>query len=202
MILLAILFGLALVFSFFNGFHDSSNIVATIISSRALPPRWALMLTAVAEFSGAVVFGLGVAAIARTIGTGLVSPSVIGIDTLIAALGGAILWSLITWLIGIPSSSSHTLIGGLIRAAWAQSGLGVIETAGLIKILLVLFLSPLIGLAVGYLFTKLVFFLSRNAGMRINHLFKNIQIFTGMALAFSHGANDPQKPMGIIALGF
>jgi len=201
MILLYILFGLALVFSFFNGFHDSSNIVATIISSRALPPRWALLLTAIAEFTGAVVFGLGVAAVARTIGTGLIPASAIGIDTLIAALGGAILWSIITWLFGIPSSSSHALIGGLVGAAWVQSGLGVIETPGLVRILLVLFLSPLIGLGVGYLFTKLVFFLSRNSSMRVNQFFKNIQIFTGMTLAFSHGANDPQKTMGIIALG-
>jgi inorganic phosphate transporter, PiT family len=201
MILLYILFGLALIFSFFNGFHDSSNIVATIISSRALSPRWALYLTAIAEFAGAVVFGLGVAAVARTIGTDLIPASAIGVDTLIAALGGAIAWSIITWLFGIPSSSSHALIGGLLGSAWIQSGLGVIEIAGLIKILLVLFLSPLIGIGVSYLFTKLVFFLSRNASMRINEFFKRIQILTGMALAFSHGANDPQKTMGIIALG-
>jgi len=201
MILLYLLFGLALIFSFFNGFHDSSNIVATIISSRALPPRWALYLTAIAEFAGAVVFGMGIAAVARTIGTDLIPASAIGIDTLIAALGGAIAWSIITWLFGIPSSSSHALIGGLLGSAWVQSGLGVIEIAGLIKILLVLFLSPLIGIGVGFLFTKLVFFLSRNSSMRINDFFKRIQIFTGMALAFSHGANDPQKTMGIIALG-
>jgi PiT family inorganic phosphate transporter len=201
MILLYLLFGLALIFSFFNGFHDSSNIVATIISSRALSPRWALYLTAIAEFAGAVVFGLGVAAVARTIGTDLIPASAIGIDTLIAALGGAIAWSIITWLFGIPSSSSHALIGGLLGSAWVQSGLGVIEITGLIKILLVLFLSPLIGIGVGFLFTKLVFFLSRNSSMRINDFFKRIQIFTGMALAFSHGANDPQKTMGIIALG-
>jgi PiT family inorganic phosphate transporter len=201
MVLLYILFGLALIFSFFNGFHDSSNIVATIISSRALPARWALVLTAIAEFSGAVIFGLGVAAVARTIGTGLIPSNTITVVTLIAALGGAILWSIITWLFGIPSSSSHSLIGGLIGAAWVQSGLGVIEISSLVKILLILFISPLIGLAVGYLFTKLVFFLSKSASMRINQFFKNIQIFTGMALAFSHGANDPQKTMGIIALG-
>jgi len=201
MSLLILLFGLALVFSFFNGFHDSSNIVATIISSRALPPRWALMLTAIAEFAGAVVFGLGVAAVARTIGTGLVLPAAIRMETLIATLGGAILWSIITWLLGIPSSSSHALIGGLIGAAWAQSGLGVIELAGLLKVLVILFLSPLLGLLFGFLFTKLVFFLARNASMRINLFFKNIQVLTGMSLGFSHGANDPQKSMGIMALG-
>ncbi len=201
MILLYILFGMALVFSYLNCYNDSKIIVATIISSRAISPRWALYLTAIAEFAGAVVFGLGVTAVARTIGTGLVPASAIGIDTLIAALGGAILWSIITWLFGIPSSSSHALIGGLLGAVWVQSGLSVIEIPGLVKILLVLFLSPLIGLGVGYLFTKLVFFLSRNASMRINQFFKNIQILTGMALAFSHGANDPQKTMGIIALG-
>ena len=201
MSLFVILFGLALVFGFFNGFSDSKVIVATIISSRVLSPRWALFLTAVAEFCGATIFGLGVAAVARTIGTGLILPGAIGMDTLIAALGGSIIWSVVTWLFGIPSSSSHTLVGGLIGAAWVHSGLDVIQIAGLVKILLVLFLSPLIGLVVAYVFTKLVFFLSRNASMRINSFFKNIQIFTGIALAFSHGANDPQKPMGIIALG-
>lgn len=196
-----ILFGLALVFGFFNGFSDSKVIVATIISSRALSPRWALFLAAVAEFCGATIFGLGVAAVARTIGTGLILPTAISMDTLICALVGAIIWSVVTWLIGIPSSSSHALVGGLIGAAWVHSGLNAIQFAGLIKILLVLFLSPLIGLGVAYVFTKLVFFLSRNASMRINSFFKNIQIFTGIAMAFSHGANDPQKPMGIIALG-
>jgi PiT family inorganic phosphate transporter len=201
MSLFFILFGLALVFGFLNGFSDSKVIVATIISSRVLSPRWALFLTAISEFAGATIFGLGVAAVARTIGTGLILPGAIGMDTLIAALAGAILWSIITWLYGIPNSSSHTLVGGLIGAAWVRSGLGVIQLAGLVKILLVLFLSPLIGMAVAYLFTKLVFFLSAKASMRINSFFKNIQIFTGLALAFAHGANDPQKPMGIISLG-
>jgi inorganic phosphate transporter, PiT family len=201
MSLLVILFGLALVFSFFNGFHDSSNIVATIISSRALPPRWALFLTAVAEFGGATVFGLGYAAVARAVGTGLVLASAITLQTLLAALSGAIIWSVITWLLGIPSSSSHTLIGGLIGATLAQSGLKAVEISGLIKVLMVLFLSPIVGLFFSFFFTKLVFLLSRNASMSINKFFKNVQVFTGMSLAFSHGANDPQKPMGIMALG-
>jgi PiT family inorganic phosphate transporter len=201
MIAIVILFGIAMVFGFLNGFTDSKVIAATIISSRALPPRWALFLAAIAEFCGALVFGLGTAAVARTIGIGLILPQAIDINTLIAAMAGAILWLIITGWGGLPSSSSHALIGGLLGAAWAQSGLRSIEIAGLTKILLILFLSPLMGLIVGYLLTKLIFFLSRNASMHINLFYKNIQIVTGMALAFSHGANDPQKPMGIIALG-
>jgi inorganic phosphate transporter, PiT family len=201
MILVYSLFALALVFSFFNGFHDSSNIVATIISSRAMSARMALLLTAISELVGAIVFGLGSAAVAQTIGKGLIQVELIKLQTLIAALIGAIIWSIITWLAGIPSSSSHTLIGGLIGAAWAQAGIGSIEIYGLIKVMLALFLSPLIGAAAGYLLTKLAFFLTCNASLRVNTFFKNAQIFTGMGLAFSHGGNDPQKTMGIMALG-
>jgi PiT family inorganic phosphate transporter len=196
-----ILFILAAVFSFFNGFHDSSNIVATIISSRAMSPRKALLLTAFSELAGAVFFGLGAAAVAQMIGKNLVDSNAIRIETLIAALIGAIVWSIVTWLAGIPSSSSHTLIGGLIGATWVHAGLSAIEPAGLIGVLLALFLSPLIGLVIGYLFTRLVFFMARNAHPRINLFFNRAQIFTGMALGFSHGANDPQKTMGIMALG-
>jgi PiT family inorganic phosphate transporter len=198
---LYVLFGLALAFSFLNGFHDSSNIVATIISSRAMSARTALSLTAISELAGAIVFGLGGSAVAQTIGTGIVPASVIHIQVLIAAMAGAIIWSVATWLLGIPSSSSHTLIGGLIGAAWAQAGLSIIELPGLVKVILALFLSPVIGFEFGYLFTKLVFYLARDANMRINIFFKKAQIFTGMGLAFSHGSNDPQKTMGVMALG-
>jgi inorganic phosphate transporter, PiT family len=201
MIRVGSLLTLALVFSFFNGFHDSSNIVATIISSRAMSARMALLLTAFSEFAGAIVFGLGTAAVAQTIGKGLVIASEIQLQTLMAALAGAIIWSIVTWLVGIPSSSSHTLIGGLIGAAWAQAGTGSIEISGLVKVLLALFLSPVIGAVAGYLLTKLAFFLTCNASMRVNTFFKNAQILTGMGLAFSHGSNDPQKTMGIMALG-
>ncbi len=196
-----ILFALAAVFSFFNGFHDSSNIVATIISSRAMNARMALFLTAIAELAGAVVFGLTNAAVARTIGRDIFPTATLHVEALLAGLAAAILWSIITWLIGIPSSSSHTLIGGLVGAVVAGSGFSIVGISALIKVLLALFLSPFIGFLVGYLFTRLIFHLARNASLRINTFFKRAQIVTGMGLAFSHGANDPQKTMGVMVLG-
>jgi inorganic phosphate transporter, PiT family len=189
---------LALVFDFLNGIHDSSNIVATIISSRSLSPRLALILTAVAEFSGPFLFGV---AVAKTIGSEIIPPNLMTLPVLLAALIGAILWNLITWYFGIPSSSSHALIGGLIGAVIAGVGVNAIQLAGLSKVLLALFLSPLLGLIAGFLFTRLVFLLASSATMKINWFFKRAQVITGMVLALSHGANDAQKTMGIITLG-
>jgi PiT family inorganic phosphate transporter len=196
--LIIVLVSVALVFNFLNGFHDSSNIVATMISSRALPPRMALGMTAVAEFLAPFIFGV---AVAKTIGEDIVAPGTVSIEVIFAALFSAILWDIITWLIGIPSSSSHALIGGIIGAVGVGAGLKAIQMGGLEKVLIALFISPIIGLLAGYLFTKLVFFLARGASPRINWFFKRSQIFTAVALAFSHGTNDAQKTMGIIALG-
>jgi len=166
-----------------------------------MSPRRALFLTAISELAGAITFGMLGAAVAKMVSSGLVQSSQIKVQTLIAAMIGAIAWSIITWLAGIPSSSSHTLIGGLLGATWVQAGLGAIEPKGFTSVILALFLSPLLGGIIGYLFTKLVFFLARNASNRVNRFFNTAQIATGMALGFSHGANDPQKPMGIMALG-
>ncbi len=198
MTLIIVLVSIALVFNFLNGFHDSSNIVATMISSRALPPRMALGMTAVAEFLAPFIFGV---AVAKTIGEDIVAPGTVSIEVIFAALLSAILWNIITWLVGIPSSSSHALIGGIIGAVGVGAGLKAIQMGGLEKVLIALFISPIIGLIAGYLFTKLVFFLARGASPRINWFFKRSQIFTAVALAFSHGTNDAQKTMGIIALG-
>jgi PiT family inorganic phosphate transporter len=189
---------LALIFNFLNGVHDSSNIVATIISSRSLSPRLALGLTAVAEFCGPFIFGV---AVAKTIGSEIVSSEHITMSILIAALSGSIIWNIITWYLGYPSSSSHALIGGLIGATAAGFGFNGILLPGLIKVCIALFLSPVIGLVAGFLFTKLVFLLSKNTSVKINLFFKRAQIFTGTCLALSHGANDAQKTMGIMALG-
>jgi PiT family inorganic phosphate transporter len=196
--LIIVLVSVALVFNFLNGFHDSSNIVATMISSRALPPRMALGMTAVAEFLAPFIFGV---AVAKTIGEDIVAPGTVNIEVIFAALFSAILWNIITWLIAIPSSSSHALIGGIIGAVGVGAGLKAIQMGGLEKVLIALFISPIIGLIAGYLFTKLIFFLARGASPRINWFFKRSQIFTAVALAFSHGTNDAQKTMGIIALG-
>lgn len=195
---LFVLVGLALVFGFLNGIHDSSNIVATIIASRSMSPRMALTITAIAEFIGPFLFGL---AVARTIGEGLVSPQAMTLPILMAALAGSIGWNIFTWRVGIPSSSSHALIGGILGAVVMGAGREQIIFSGLAKVLLALSLSPFAGLVVGYLLTKLVYLLARNSSLRVNWFFKNAQIVTGMGLALSHGANDAQKIMGIISLG-
>jgi len=195
---LILLLGLALVFNFLNGINSSSNIAATIIFSRAMPPRLALWLTAVAEFCGPLLFGV---AVARTIGEDIVIPGTINVYVIIAALVSANLWSLITWFFGIPSSSSHALIGGIVGAVGVSVGFGVIQLDGMIKVVLALLISPILGFLMGFLITRLVFFLARNASLKINWWFKRGQILTGIGLALSYGANDAQKAMGIIALG-
>jgi inorganic phosphate transporter, PiT family len=195
-ILTLIVIGLALVFDFLNGIHDSSNVVATMISSRALPPRVALGMTAVAEFLGPFIFGV---AVAETIG-GVVDPDAISLQVLIAALVSAILWNLFTWYMGFPSSSSHALVGGLIGSVMIAAGWQAINLDEFKKILIALFTSPFIGFIFGYIILKLLILLCWNASPRINGLFKSGQIFTGLGLAFSHGANDAQKTMGIITL--
>jgi PiT family inorganic phosphate transporter len=195
-ILLLIL--LALVFDFLNGFHDSANIVATMIFSRALTGRQALWITAVAEFVGPFLFGV---AVATTLGSEVLTVSTLKLSVTLAALMAAISWNLLTWWLGIPASSSHALVGGLVGAAIIENGWGVVKLAGLGKVLLALAISPPIGMLGGYLVMKLVLFLARGASPKINRFFKRGQIVTALALALSHGTNDAQKTMGIITLG-
>jgi PiT family inorganic phosphate transporter len=194
---LILVIALALVFDFLNGLHDSSNIVATMISSRAFKPQVALGITALAEFSGPFLFGV---AVATTIGEEIVPAGALSLEVIIACLSGAILWNLLTWFLGIPSSSSHGLIGGLIGAAAIGAGLGSIRLAGLEKVLIALLTSPLIGFGVGFVLTRFIYFLARGASPRINGFFKSSQLLTALGLAFSHGTNDAQKTMGIITL--
>jgi PiT family inorganic phosphate transporter len=189
--------GLSLLFDFLNGIHDSSNVVATMLSSRALSPRFALGMTALANFLGPFVFGV---AVATTIGHEIVAAEVINEKVLLAALVSAIGWNLLTWYLGFPSSSSHALIGGFIGAVVMGAGWQAIQLAGLEKILIALFTSPIIGFLVGYLILRVTLILSWNASPRINHFFRRSQVFTALALALSHGTNDAQKTMGIIAL--
>jgi inorganic phosphate transporter, PiT family len=197
-LLMFVLIILALLFNYLNGFHDSSNIVATIIASRALSPRLALWLVAIAEFCGPFIFGV---AVAKAVGEGLVLPQLVNMAFIISVLLSAIFWNLFTWFFGIPSSSSHALIGGMVGVALVSAGWQAINLNGLEKILLALFISPFLGLFLGFLFTRLVLFLARNASLKINSFFKHAQIITGIGLALSHGANDAQKTMGIITLG-
>jgi PiT family inorganic phosphate transporter len=188
---------LALAFDFLNGIHDSSNVVATIISSRAMSPRLALGITAIANFVGPFVFGV---AVATTIGHEVVQASAINGNVIMAALISAIIWDLLTWWLGFPSSSSHALIGGILGAVLVGAGWGAIESRGLEKILIALFASPLIGFLVGFILLRLILALSWNASPKINAFFKRAQVLTGLVLALSHGTNDSQKTMGIITL--
>jgi inorganic phosphate transporter, PiT family len=188
---------LGLGFDLLNGIHDSSNIVATMISSRAFSPRVALGVTALAEFSGPFIFGV---AVAQTIGNEVVSGKTINTVVILAALVSAILWDLLTWYLGFPSSSSHALIGGIIGAVVIDSGWKAIELQGLTKILLTLLTSPFIGFIFGWILLRIIVALSWKATPRINGLFKHSQIVTGITLALSHGTNDSQKTMGIITL--
>ena len=196
-LLLIVIIAIALIFDFLNGFHDSSNIVATMISSRAMSPRSALLMSAVAHFAGPFLFGV---AVATTIGSEVVDPSAITSAVIIAALSSAIIWNLVTWYFGWPSSTSHALIGGLVGAVGVSAGLETINLDGMVKVLVALFLSPILGLVLGYVLLKLIYFLARGATPRINALFKRGQWVTSLALALSHGTNDAQKTMGIIAM--
>ena len=195
---LILMIGLALVYAFLNGIHDSSSIVATMISSRAIQPRAALLLTAVAEFAGPFVFGI---AVANTIGRDIANPQSLNLQVIIAALLSAIVWNIITWVLGIPSSSSHALIGGIIGAVAMGAGFHAIQLSGVIKVLAALFVSPILGFFAGYLFAQLVYALSWKATPRINGVFKKLQIITSFGLGLSHGSNDAPKSMGLITLG-
>ncbi|MBO9368390.1 MAG: inorganic phosphate transporter [Chloroflexi bacterium] len=189
---------LALIFDLLNGYNDSGALTATSISSHALPPRLALRLTAIGAFLGPFLFGVSVA---HTIGQGLLTSEGLNLLTIPAALLAAILWSLISARLGIPSSSSHALVGGLVGAALMATGdPSVIQLKGLLKVLLALFLSPLLGFVSGFLFTRGVYFLARNATPRINNLFRLLQAITLFGMSLSHGANDAQKSMGLISL--
>lgn len=195
---LIILIVLALAFDFLNGVHDSSNVVATMISSRAIPPRTALMMTAVANFLGPFIFGV---AVATTIGNDIVSAIHINLMVLIAACVSAIIWNVLTWILGIPSSSSHAIIGGLVGAVMMAAGYKVIMMEGIIKVLIALFASPIIGFIAGMVIANIVYLSSWKASPKINGVFKKMQIITSIGLSLSHGTNDAQKTMGIITLG-
>ncbi len=189
---------IALVFGFYNGLHDSSNVVATVISTRAMRPRLALWMAALANGVGPLLFGV---AVAETIGHEVVAERAVTLPVVYAALLAAILWNVITLKLGIPSSTSHALIGGMVGPVLAGYGSGAILVNGLLKVLLTLFLSPILGMIAGYWIIKLCFFLARGATPRVNVWFQRGQIVTAATLALSHGTNDAQKTMGIIALG-
>jgi PiT family inorganic phosphate transporter len=188
---------LALLFDFLNGVHDSSNIVATMISSRAFSPRSALTMTAISHFLGPFLFGV---AVAKTIGDEVALSSALTLHVIAACLTGAIIWNLVTWFLGLPSSSSHALIGGLVGAVAIGAGIDAIKLGGLEKVLIALFASPIAGFVLGFMLMRFIFFLVRGASPKVNVFFKRAQFITALGMSFSHGTNDAQKTMGIITL--
>ena len=188
---------LALVFEFINGMRDSSNIVATMISSRAFSPRVALGITTVAEFAAPFLFGT---VVARTVGDSIANSSILTLRMIIACLIGTLIWNLVTWFFGIPSSSTHALIGGMLGSVLVAVGTDAIKFTGVYRVILALFISPVLGFIVGFIVLRVIYFLSRNASPNINNFFKQGQILTALSLAFSYGTNDAQKTMGIITL--
>ncbi|MFC1960826.1 anion permease [Chloroflexota bacterium] len=188
----------ALIFDFWNGLHDSSNVVATMISTHAMPPRAALVLAAIANGAGPFLFGV---AVAKTIGSEVISAEAMTLGVVLAALLGAIAWNIITWAFGIPSSSSHALIGGLLGAAVVGYGFAAVELAGLTKILLALLISPPLGMLVGFMTVRLLRWGTQGATPDVNTWFRRGQIVASTSLALAHGTNDAQKTMGIITMG-
>jgi PiT family inorganic phosphate transporter len=197
-VLVAAIVLVALAFDFVNGFHDAANSIATVVSTRVLSPRWAVVWAAFFNFIAFLIFETHVA---NTIGKGVVDPKVIDSAVVFAALAGAITWDLVTWWFGIPSSSSHALIGGLAGAAVAKAGAGVLDTAGLTKIGASILLSPLIGLALGFWLMAGVYWLFRNfTPARVDSWFRRGQLVSAALYSLGHGGNDAQKTMGIIAV--
>jgi len=197
-LLIIILIGLALIFDFLNVFHDSANVVATMISSRAMTPTAALIIATVANFIGPFVFGV---AVAKTIGQDVASPDSITIAVVLAALLSASIWNIVTWFFGIPSSSSHALIGGIVGAVAVGTGIQALKLEGLGLVAVALFLSPVLGYALGQIVMRVSMWAVRNATPKANLFFKYGQIPTAFTLALSHGTNDAQKTMGIITMG-
>ncbi|ABI68945.1 inorganic phosphate transporter [Syntrophomonas wolfei] len=188
---------LALLFDFINGFHDTANAIATSVSTKALAPRTAIMIAATLNFVGA----LSGTAVAATIGQSLVAPDLVTPLVLITALIGAIFWNLFTWYFGIPSSSSHALIGGLVGGVMAGFGIYAVNWQGFVKIFSGLILAPILGLVAGSMVMTLLFWIFKKASpARTNNKFRKLQVLSACMASFAHGSNDAQKSMGIISL--
>jgi PiT family inorganic phosphate transporter len=199
-VLLLVVLGLAVLFDYINGFHDTANAIATSVSTRALKPEHAILMSATANFVGALTG----TAVAKTISQGLATtPDGSAGQTIVAAaLVGAIVWNLITWRFGIPSSSSHALIGGLLGAVIASIGVSAIKVDGVLsKVILPLVVSPIAGVLGGFLLMVVLLNVFRRANpQRINERFRRLQVISAALMAFSHGSNDAQKTMGIMTL--
>ena len=189
---------LALAFDFMNGFHDAANSIATVVSTGVLKPYQAVVWAAVFNVLAVLVFELNVAA---TVGKGIVDPSVVDHHVIFGALVGAIAWNVITWWFGIPSSSSHALIGGMVGATIAKAGTGALVTSGVLKVALFIVVSPVLGFALGALLMLAVSWLFfRAAPRRIDRWFRRLQLISSALYSLGHGSNDAQKTMGVIWL--
>jgi PiT family inorganic phosphate transporter len=192
------LIAVALLFDFLNGLHDAANSIATIVSTRVLRPQYAVFWAAFFNFVAFMVFGLHVA---QTIGTGIIDPAIVDAQVIFAALVGAIVWNLVTWALGIPSSSSHALIGGLFGAGVAKAGLSAVVWSGLSKTVIAIVLSPLVGFLLAMVLVAIVSWASvRSTPFAVDRAFRILQFASASLYSLGHGGNDAQKTMGIIAV--
>lgn len=186
----------ALLFDFFNGFHDSANAIATVVGTRSLKPVYAVSIAAIANFVGPFIFGT---AVAETVGKGIIRLEFVTTEVILVGLIGAIIWNLITWYFGFPSSSSHALIGGLIGSALIYGGIHTIVFGGIAKTVIFMVISPILGFSVAYIFAiLLIYLLRKQKPQSINRIFGKLQIGSSLFFSLTHGANDGQKTMGII----
>jgi PiT family inorganic phosphate transporter len=196
--LLVGLIGIALFFDFLNGLHDAANSIATIVSTRVLRPQYAVMWAAFFNFIAFLFFGLHVA---ETLGTGIIDPAIVTPQVIFAALMGAIIWNIVTWIFGIPSSSSHALVGGLVGAGLAKTGGDAIVLGGLLKTVAAIFMSPMIGFFLALMLVLLVSWIFvRQTPFAVDRTFRVMQFISASLYSLGHGGNDAQKTMGIIAV--
>jgi PiT family inorganic phosphate transporter len=188
----------ALAFDFLNGFHDSANSISTVVSTRVLSPKYAVIWAAFFNFAAGFFVGTGVA---HTVGKGIIHIDIVDNLVILSALSGAIIWNITTWYYGLPSSSSHALIGGLIGAGVAKAGTSTLVWSGIIKTTVFIIVSPAIGMALGFTFMVLAMNLSHNSNIaKSDKLFRKLQLVSAAVYSLAHGMNDAQKTMGIIAM--
>ncbi len=196
MTFLYVIITLVLIFDFINGFHDSANSIATIVSTRVLSPIAAVGIAASFNFIAFLVFELNVA---KTIGKGVIDPNIVNLNLIAAAVTAAIIWNLITWWLGLPSSSSHTLVGGLVGAAIVTSGFGSVIYSGLIKIAIFIVVAPVLGMVMSYIISIIVLHIVKHSSpLAVDKHFRRLQLVSASAFSLGHGGNDAQKSMGII----
>ena len=196
MTFLYIIIALVLIFDFINGFHDSANSIATVVSTRVLSPLAAVALAASFNFIAFLVFELNVA---KTIGKGVIDPEIVNLSLIAAAVTAAIIWNLLTWWWGVPSSSSHTMVGGLVGAAVAASGFGSVIYSGVLKIALFIIVAPVLGMVMSYIISIVVLHIVKHSSpFAVDKHFRRLQLLSASAFSLGHGGNDAQKSMGII----